>query len=299
MQRPCFAVAILLASMATSVLVVGKVQSQSQGSSVSRLPSPRVVCGGVAGVEGTTVLVLGQSDDEVDRWLESLDEFVESDRKASHWFEVAGTGYDAAYDFAMHDGQYEGITRSTVDIEHSLAAAGEAAVSESGAEGDGTSELERYFYEASTYGSNEVAVDAEMRVGGDAATAIAVEWIAGRVEEARDWLVATPVAQRLVGWWEEGRDATWMVGWVAVERDSATMSTVELYEFEMDEPEVEAPYQGPDPVDFGDEVLLITAADTLDSLSARLEEAAQQLRFWAATRMVHKSQGRRVAQRAE
>jgi hypothetical protein len=140
MQRSCFALAVLLGSMASSVLVVGSVHSQPAAIAVTVLPGPASIGGFVTGTP-TVTIVLGQSvDADDDRWWEETggadrvasDDVQQRDADASlatedpaiiepnHWWNSLGTGYDSAYDFAMYDGWYD-VESSQTDVEHSVA----------------------------------------------------------------------------------------------------------------------------------------------------------------------------------
>lgn len=302
MQRPCFAVAILLAWMAGSLVVVSRVESRSRERQVANLPSPRSVCHFESA--GGRTIVLGQSaaiSEEVTGEAGAVEPLV------NRWYGIHGTGYDAAYDFAMLDGSYPDLARSTVDIEHSMAA------TEVADQFVGDSELEEYFYQASADplppSANQVAaveipaleMPASFTLWGVAVSLRdlpeqAHQWVAGELRQIGVWVETHDLIRPLASWSQaQLAELAWLQLPPQPETPVARVATVELLEFEW----TEGPGASELGVDYTDEVALITAADTLEMLSAKLEIAAERLRYWAATRMVEKSHARRIAHRPE
>jgi len=106
MQRPCFALAMLLGAMASSVVVVGASYSPSPVTLGAGLPGPAMVCGVEVGK--TPAIVRSQGEDEP---------FVDVDDPAAlRWSTLTATGYDPAFDFAMFDGSFDDVAPSQFEI---------------------------------------------------------------------------------------------------------------------------------------------------------------------------------------
>jgi hypothetical protein len=133
MQRPCFALAVLLGSIASSLVMVSTANSQSPVVAVIELPGPAASVGIIHEVAVT--LVLGQSIDiGSDDWLAECEAPEQSHCSANYdcdydcdydcqvepivattptsnqptgfWSTLMTTGYDIAYDYAMFGGRF-------------------------------------------------------------------------------------------------------------------------------------------------------------------------------------------------
>lgn len=330
MQRPCFALAVLLGSMATSMLMVRTVNSQSPAIALIELPGPVCVSGGIE--EASTIsVVLGQSvdtgdDDCLDEtggdnlvasdgepWWKadsSLATLWNSDESTNAWSTLLATGYDIAFDFAMCGGRYFALTSSKSDIECSLAIDQHRTDLIEGADHTAgtTHEIrcEDYNYclgfdcELGQTGPRHELTDANRLVPTATLYETDVCQTVLLPEDCAVWLwhgfqnTGAWAGDQLHTWWTISHNHPWVGRFHGQSSENNTESSIDDL-FGQVIPAAAAPTSVA--TGFQEEVLIIAAADSLDQLGLRLQEAANQLRYWAADRIVMKGNLRRVAQK--
>ena len=298
MQRPCFALAVLLGSLTSSVLVVSKVNSQSLAMAVIELPGPASISGSVVEASAISV-VLGQSiDTEDDGWWDhtggadqvasddgqqrdadsSLATAENIDWSTNLWWTLLTAGYDKAQDLVVCGGHcfavasYQTESEQSPSVDPVIAEPGDVSYLTSGP----TNLLSCEDYEYCL----EDVVGEPILLPEDCAV-----WLWHGIEDARIW-----AGDQLQGWWTIACDQAAQLR----ERVAQTIAEPSANELR-DDVGPATTFSTNAAADFQEEVLLIAAADSLDHLSWRLQEAAWHLRYWAADRIVAKGSSRRVA----
>lgn len=366
MQRPCFALAVLLGSMASSVLVVGRTHSQLPVTASMTLPSPSSTHGYLSFSGGSTVaVVLGQSMDVgYESWWEysgGADHVASDDAqlrdanpslatedllKSSKWT-LPTTGYDGAYDFAMHDGWYTDVAPSPVEGDYSWADEKSSQEEEPAEVSDpiddltgptGCEEDDYCFgdrFDADQGRSwvcpwsrpenmirDEVLECEDETIDVASTSSLQAEecsrWFIQKVTGVLQW--TTETVESYHSYAKDSVATQELDQWLAVAAMQWTKTTVRGWIAYVNQQPwvVQMQYRwatiatGPREIDvtgyygdstesqgFDEEVMLLTAADTLDRVGSTLQQAAQTLRFWAADRIVAKGNSKRVAQRAQ
>ena len=363
MQRPCFALAVLLGTMASSVLVVGRVHSQLPAVASTTLPSPSSTYGNVSCVQSVSI-VRGQSVDAgYESWWEytggadhvasddeqmrdanpSLATEVELKRAAALWA-LPTTGYDSAYDFAMHDGWYSDVRPFPSDTESSWSAEKYSSdETEDGARTDdlsGPTGCEEDDYDFGDrfnvdFGRSWVCPWSRPDVTTNRDDVVECEdenvapvtthrpldcsrWIIRQLTEAIQWTkssaqdwssqaLTSPAIKQLDHWMAVAATEwtkTTVRGWVAYANQQPWVVQMQYrwtsIAFRPQEVDVSGYYgEQTEPQDLHEEVVLLTAAETLDRIGMTVLEASQTLRIWAANRTAAKGSSKRVANRPQ
>ena len=362
MQRPCFALAVLLGSMASSVLVVGRVHSQLPATASMALPSPSSTFGSVSSVSSVSV-VLGQSvdvgyeswweysggadhvasDDEQQRDAEASLATEDSSTTSPGWT-LPTTGYDSAYDFAMHGGWYSDVAPSPTEVDYSWAeekcnpvetgayVENEDLTAPTGCEEDDYCFSNRFdadmgrswvcpWSRPDSMNADCITECPDETQDIDTIATLRPEvcsrWLIQKVAGLMQWTKDT--AQGWHSYAQESAAIRELDQWMAIAAMQWTKTTIRGWiTYANQQPwvvqmqyrwisiasrpqEIDVSgYYGEltDSQDFDEEVLLLTAAETLDRVGSTLQEAARTLRFWAADRIVAKGNSKRVARRA-